>query len=175
MRFNHRFIGSFDKTAHMHTGAPVLQLDGGDSVPATIFLMSTAVIPKERHAGEKTARQVGLTKERETISACLLLQRAHGPLGLLHKGGERWSEDGLGLPEEGIPLDGGFPSPRGINGPDPAGICMGTGEQVPPALTPISCRGANHLLGIWPTLMNWNTYCFEQEDQFLITGPLPEH
>lgn len=43
----------------MHAGAPLSQLDGGNSVPATIFLMSTVVIPKERHAGEKTARKVG--------------------------------------------------------------------------------------------------------------------
>lgn len=43
----------------MHAGAPLLQLDRGDSVPATIFLMSTVVIPKDRHAGEKTARKGG--------------------------------------------------------------------------------------------------------------------
>jgi len=95
----------------MHAGAPGSQLDGGDSVPATIFLMSTAVVPKERHAGEKTAGKVGQSKERETISACLLLRRAQGPSGALRGGGEGRSEDGgcglagtaCELPEEGVP------------------------------------------------------------------------
>lgn len=45
----------------------------------------------------------------------------------------------------------GAPSPGGMNGPDLAGRLKGTGKQLPPALAPISCRGANHLLGIWPT------------------------
>lgn len=57
--------------------------------------MSTVVIPRERHAGEKTARQVGQEREGETIAACLRLQPEHGSVGILHQGGAR-GEDGLG-------------------------------------------------------------------------------
>lgn len=75
VRFIPLFIGWSPRTARMHLGAPLPQPDRSDSVPATIFLMSTVVIPKERHAGKKTARKVGIRsqKEPETVSACLLL------------------------------------------------------------------------------------------------------
>lgn len=49
------------------------QPEGGESVPATIFLMSTVVIPRERHAGEKTARQGGEREAGGAASAGQLL------------------------------------------------------------------------------------------------------
>lgn len=66
----------------------------GGAVPATIFLMSTVVIPRERHAGEKTARQVwGREKKEEPF---LLVCDSSQSVDLLAFWSER-SEDGLGL------------------------------------------------------------------------------
>lgn len=115
------------------------QPEGGESVPATIFLMSTVVIPRERHAGEKTARQGGERGWRSRF-CWPASRRAHRPFGPSDEPLRFWR--------------------------DLAGLAS------------ISYRGAHRLRRgldhFQAPLMNWNTHCLEQEDQFVTTGALPE-
>lgn len=103
---------------------------------------------QERKQHVKLGRE---RNEKQFLLACFSGQRTDlSAFGI--KVGRDGARMGSGWPRrESRWAEHGAPSPGGMNGPDLAGSLHGTGKQLPPALAPISCGGANHLLDIWPT------------------------